>query len=303
MNQDGKNFLVALIAGLVAAFLMFSYSQERKAEVERELGDRVTVVVAKKNILELQTIEDDLLDMVEIPKIFVQPGAVNKPDLIIGQVAATPIQKGEQILFNKLLQPGADTGISLQVSPTKRALTIPVDETRGVAKLIRPGDRVDIIVAIDSGKGIQAKRDVITMLSDVAVLATGSNVVNNLPRVIEYDPNSKSVMQTNLVGDTKYTSITIEVSPKEAQDLVYILSTSPGNIFFTLRNPSDKSLVPRMPSSSAEGIAFSYGGIITGSANPGASAAPGVAAPGAPGMPSTAPAVTIPPQYRGSSGR
>jgi pilus assembly protein CpaB len=293
MNQEGKNLAVALIAGIFAALLMYSYSQEKKTEYDKEFGSKKIVVVAKKDIQELQTIEDELIELKEVPEVFAQPGVVTNTEAIIGQVASAPIKKGEQILFNKLLQPGAETGISLQVSPSKRAITIPVDETRGVAKLIRPGDRVDLIVALDSGKGMQARRDVITMLTDVPVLATGLNIVNNIPRVFEYDAASKSVTQIALTGDTKYNSITIEVSPKEAQDLVYILSTSPGNIFLSLRNPNDKSNIPRLPSSSGDAIAYGFG-ILT----PSGSSAPSNMSQG-----NTSP-VTIPPQFqKGSPGR
>jgi pilus assembly protein CpaB len=282
MNQDGKNFLVAIIAGLVAAFLMFSYSQEKKAELDKELGAKKIVLVAKKNIQEFQTIDDEMVEAIEIPAQFIQPGAANSPESVIGQISAAPIAKGEQILFNKLLQSGAETGISLQVSPSKRAVAIPVDDTRAVSKLIRPGDRVDIVVAIDVGKGLQAKREVVTLLSDVPVLATGLNVVGGIPRMLEYDAASKSLIQTNLTGDTKYSTITVEVNPKEAQDLIYILSTSPSNIFFTLRNPADKAPLGRLPSSSSEVLSVGFGAVT-----PNSGSTP----------------INIPPQYQGGSGR
>jgi pilus assembly protein CpaB len=176
------------------------------------------------------------------------------PDQVIGQVAANPIKKGEQLLANKLLNPGPDTGISFQVTPSKRALTIPIDEVRGVARLIRPGDRVDIIAAIDVGRGVNAKREVITMLTDVPILATGLNVRNNIPRTFELDPGNNNVTQVNLSGDTRFSTVTIEVSPKEAQDLVYLLATSPGSIFFTVKHPHDRQTFQRLPASSAESI-------------------------------------------------
>lgn len=278
MNQDGKNLAVALIAGLVAAFMMYSYSQEKRAEFDKLNGVKKQVVVAKKDILELQTIDDELIEMIEIADTFAQPGVVGNPEQIIGQIASTPFKKGEQILFNKLLQPGAETGIALQVSPSKRAISLPVDEMRGVSKLIRPGDRVDLVVALDSGKGVQARRDVVTLLTDVPVIATGLSVVNNIPRVFEYDATSKSVTQIALTGDTKYNTITLEVSPKEAQDLVYILSTSPGNIFFSLRNPNDKVVPGRMPSSSSDGIIAGFG-IMPLNASPASGSGPQISIP------------------------
>ena len=68
-------------------------------------------------------------------------------------------------------------------------------------------------------------------------MATGVRVVNELPRLFEKVGKDQYIK--NLKGDTSFSNITIEVTPKEAQDLVYILSTSPGSLFLTLRHPSD----------------------------------------------------------------
>lgn len=253
-NNETRTLWLSVGAGLFAAFLLYSYSQEKKAEYDKSYGTMTNVIVAKKDIQELQTIDDDMVEITQKPSNYVEPGAVVDAESIIGHVAAAPIKKGEQVLANKLLQPGPETGISLQVSPTKRALALPIDEVRAVAKLIRPGDRVDIVVAVDSGKGISAKREVKTLLYDVPILATGVNVVNNIPRTFEVDSNSKSLLQTSLIGDTKYSSVTVEVNPREAQDLIYILSTSPGNIFLTLRNPNDKQVPPRLMTTTSESL-------------------------------------------------
>lgn len=254
MNNESRTLGLSLLAGLFAAFMLYSYSQEKKAEYDKIYGTKKTVVVAKVDIPEMQTIDETMLELVEQPADFIQPSAISDVELAVGQVSAAPVKKGEQILQTKLLQPGPDTGISLQVAPSKRAVTLPVDEIRGVAKLIRPGDRVDIFAAIDSGRGVNQRREVTVLMQDVVVLATGVNVVNNIPRIFEMDANSKNIIQTTLTGDTRYTSITIEATPKEAQDLIYIMATSPGNIYFTLRNPNDRAVVPKMANSNADSL-------------------------------------------------
>lgn len=253
-SNETRNLWLSIAAGVFATFLLYSYSQEKKAEYDKRFGSTKRVVVAKDDIAEMQTIYDTMVETKELPADFIQPDAITVPDEIIGNVAAVPIRKGQMVLKNNLLTPGPDTGIALQVAPSKRAVTIPVDEVRAVAKLIRPGDRVDIYAAIDSGKGVNQKREVFTMMSDAVVLATGVSVVNNIPRMFELDSSGKNLNQIALTGDTKYTTITIEATPKEAQDLFYILSTSPGNLFFALRNPSDRTLPPRMPSSTSDSI-------------------------------------------------
>jgi pilus assembly protein CpaB len=242
------------MAGIFAAFLMYSSVTERNKKVDTKFGTLGTVLIAKEDIGEMQTIYENMVDIESRPVTYIDPDAIKTPEEVAGTVAAIPIKKGQQIVRSKLLNPGPDTGIALQVAPTKRAVTIPIDEMRAVSKLIRPGDRVDIIAAVDVGKGVNQRREAQILMQDVVVLATGVSIVNNIPRVIELDSSGKNLTQITLTGDSKYSTITVEASPKEAQDLIYILSTSPGNIFFTLRNPNDRAVPPRLPSSTAESV-------------------------------------------------
>lgn len=254
MNNETRTLWISVGAGLFGMFLVYSFLQEQKAEIIKPYGGMMNVVVATEDIKEFVNVMDTMVEVQQKPQSFVEPGAVNNPEEIIGHIAAAPIKKGEQILFTKLLQPGPETGISLQIQPTKRAITIPVSEYSGVARLIRPGDRVDIIASVDIGKGVNMKREVATIMFDVPVLATGINVVNNVPRHFEMDPNGQKIQQINLSGDTKYASITVEVTPKEAQDLTYLMTTGGGNLYFTLKNPNDRAGLQRLPASSAESI-------------------------------------------------
>ena len=73
----------------------------------------------------------------KFPFHFIQPGAITDPEDVINTIAAAPIQEGEQILKTKLVHPGPFTGLASQIAPDKRAVTISIDEVRGVAKLLR----------------------------------------------------------------------------------------------------------------------------------------------------------------------
>lgn len=254
MGNETRTLWISVAAGLFGMFLVYSFLQEQKAALTKPYGGMVNVVVASEDIKEYVNVLDTMITVESKPQSFVEPEAVKNPEDIIGHVTAAPIKKGEQILFTKLLQPGPETGISLQIQPSKRAIAIPISEYSGVARLIRPGDRVDIIASVDIGKGPNMKREVATILTDVPVLATGINVVNNVPRHFEVDPSGSRIQQINLAGDTKYSSITVEVSPKEAQDLTYLMTTGGGNLYFTLKNPNDRVGIQRIPSSSAESI-------------------------------------------------
>lgn len=240
MNQNETRTLwISVLAALFAVFLLYSYTQEKSAELTRDFGTKRTVVIASEDIAEMQTINETMLEMVEKPEKFVEPNVVLNTEDAVGLVALAPIKKGEQVLQSKITKPGPLTGLALQVAPTKRAVSIPIDEIRGVAKLIKPGDRIDLIAAVDVGSGQKQRKEVKTILQDVSVLATGERVANELPRIFEDVGDGYNIQ--NLRGNTEYSNITIEVSPEEAQEVIYILATSPGSLFATLRHPSDRN--------------------------------------------------------------
>lgn len=254
MNQNQtKTLWISIGLGIFAMILIYSYSQEKKAEYDKKYGTSKRVLIASKDILEMQTIDETMIEYAEIPVDFIQPGAVTEPDLVINRVAATPFKKGEQLLNTKVLSLGANTGLSNQVAPGKRAISIPIDDARGVSKLVQPGDRIDILSSVEIGKGPNKELEVKTILQDVVVLATGLKITNNIPRVRERSEYSSEEYFRNLNGDTSFSTVTIEVDPPEAQSLVYIMTTAPGSLFFSLRNPNDR-LQNRIPTTSANSV-------------------------------------------------
>jgi pilus assembly protein CpaB len=242
-SSQTRTLWISIGLALLAMFMLYSWSQEQRAQMNHKFGSTKRVVVATQDIAEMETIDESKLEVVDQPVDFIQPDAIAERDVAVGQVAAVPIKRGEQLLQTKLLLPGPETGLSMEISPGKRALVIPIDETRGVARLLRPGDRIDIVAALDYGKGSDAKREVRTVLQDVVILATGLNIVNKIPRRFELDSNGKTVNRINLNAlspSTAYTTLTIEVKVEDVQMMVYLLATSPGGIFTTLRHPSDR---------------------------------------------------------------
>ena len=240
MNSNPtRTLFLSLGAGIFAMFLVYSYSQEKKAEYDKKYGTTKRVVVATTEIIEMQTIDDTMVEYKEVPVSFVQPGVVTDPEEAINTIAATTILKGEQILKTKLLAPGPITGLSSQIAPNKRAVTISVDDVRGVAKLLRPGDRVDVLASLTSGDTKNRKVEVKTIMQDIVILATGVNITNNLPRSPELE-NGNLIGFRNLNGDTSFRTVTLEVSPKQAQDLVFLQVASPGGIYLILRNGIDR---------------------------------------------------------------
>ena len=94
-----RNLWISLGAGVFATFMLYSYSQEKKSELEKQAGDKVRVVVAKEDIREMDSVYDNVLEVVEKNKSDVEPDYISNIPDVVGQVAAIPIKKGYSVTF------------------------------------------------------------------------------------------------------------------------------------------------------------------------------------------------------------
>lgn len=253
MNSRAMSLSV-LMAGIAVFFVMSSVSSIEE-QAKQKFGDEVTVLVARGDIKEMDTILDTMIEPKSVPKRFVEPAAIAfdtrvKEDStdyametkrVIGNVAIVPIKKGEQLSLSKIVEPNMRTGLSPQVTPGKRAMSITVDETSSVAKLIKPGDRVDVIAVMDfsAGAGSRDNKIAKTIMQDVVILAVGRNITNNIARRVEMDPGSGRPKVKSLTEYDGYSSVTLEVEPGQAQLLAAISVGSSNKLILTLRNNDD----------------------------------------------------------------
>jgi len=286
-NNETRTLWISVGAALFAVLLLYSYTQERTEALTKSYGVTQSIVVATKDINEMETIDESKLEVQTRPEKFADKHALKSPELAVGMVALAPIKAGEIILENKIMEPGPVTGLSLQVAPSKRAVTIPIDETRGVAKLLKPGDRIDLVAALEVGRGPTQRREVKTIMQDVIVLATGLKIVNELPRLFERVGREDFIK--NIRADTNFNTITVEASPQDAQNLIYILATSPGSLFLTLRHPNDRAKV-NIPTGGIESVLNRVDGATLSDSIRMPSSTPQVAVPApAPKRPAVAP--------------
>ncbi|MBC7691388.1 MAG: Flp pilus assembly protein CpaB [Methylotenera sp.] len=250
--MNNKALTLSLFIGAFAVFMVQSYVGSKEEEAKKKFGTEVLVVKAKRDIKEQETINETALELALIPKTFLEPASVSfeKTEAdketnrslksLSGTIALVAIRKGEQITYNKMTEPGIRTGLSPQVAPGRRAVSIPVNETSGVAKLVKPGDRVDLIAVLDMGGGKENKIAK-TIFQDVVVLAVGRNVTNNVARVVEMDGNREKVKP--LSEDFSFTSVTLEVEPAQAQTLALVMANGENAITLSLRNNDDTERV------------------------------------------------------------
>jgi pilus assembly protein CpaB len=239
MNR--RAFTLSLIIALISMFMVHSYMEGQKKIYIQRYGNSVTVVEAKEDIKAFDIISDRNVLAKSVPSAFKAPGSFSKVEEIQNTIALVPILKGEQITKPRVSHPDGSTGLARQVSKEKRAISLRVGDDQAVSKLIKPGDRVDILFRIDYAGGRKDLSKIKTILQDVLVLSTGLSITNNLPLVGVAERDRVKVR--NLSKFTNYNTVTVEVDPYQAQKLIFQMDVMGSKPYLTLRNNNDKTQV------------------------------------------------------------
>lgn len=237
--MNSRAFTLSLVIAGIAMFMVYSYIDGIESGFKEQYGSEVPVLVAKVDIKEMELIDDRKVTLMNVPQKFQMPGAIRSPEEVYNTIAAVPIKAGEQITKPRVTWPGDRTGLSRQVSLGKRAFSIQVSEQQAVSRLIKPGDRVDVLTLIDYAGGRKEMLKVKTVLQDVFVLATGKYVTKEIP-MVGYKVD-KEVKTMNLNTYTDFNTVTLELSPYEVQKLIFLISAGNG-IYLSLRNNDDKTI-------------------------------------------------------------
>jgi pilus assembly protein CpaB len=151
-------FGAVLIAGVgLAGFAVFQthqYISQMQAELQHARAnanttEMVNVFLSGRELRYGERLTHDDVLVAPFPVYAVPEGAytdVNMlfPDNAESRIVLRAMDPLETIISTKLTEPGKQAGITSHLSLGKRAFTIPVDQTTGVAGFLRPGDHVDV---------------------------------------------------------------------------------------------------------------------------------------------------------------
>lgn len=265
--MDNKRPLI--IAGtcfIVSILLIWGYTTVKRKEMTSGFGEEVDVVVAAAapagydHIPEYMILRPEMLKTVRVFKKFRQPQTVSTPEEVIGKAAYVPIYINEQITLTKLVHSDGKPVLDRQVERKMRAVTIQIAPHTGVGRLIRPGNRVDILGIVNYDQNGSTQFEAKTMFQNVLVLATGKNVQNSIPTRVNREALSaieekfeqskrKDLYNTTIDPtttsrpDDNYATITVQLSTEDAEKMLFLQHTiGDSKIFFTLRNSADMTV-------------------------------------------------------------
>src|SRR4030043_1063837 len=211
---------VAVIIALVTSLLVYGYIQ-KKGKVKEVAVETQPGVVAAVDLSWGTRITDEMLKKTNFLKGSLATGYFSDPALVVGRVLIYPVKVNEPVFESRLAPVEVKTGgVAAVITPKKRAFAVKVDKVIGVSGFIHPGNRVDILMTLATGRTFNPVTK--TILENILVLAVGSETKER--RGLEEKSSPTDV-------------ITLEVTPEEAEKLA--LAGTEGRLQLALRNFSD----------------------------------------------------------------
>jgi len=216
-------FMVAAGCGLVAMVGVQQMMSGKGKQVPR-----VKVLVARAEVDPGVKLTDDLVGFKEMPKDAVPEGAVTKPEEYDNRALKSRAFPGTVIQVAQLGEPG-QFGTSLDIPQGMRLVSVPVNSTMIHSGIMKPGDRVDLVLTYEvvkrgSGRHFLTK----TILQYVQVYALGDTRLGS--EAAESGGGAKDVKNISLL-----------LTQKQAELMQFALRL--GTIMPTLRSTLDTEAV------------------------------------------------------------
>lgn len=235
-----KLLIAAVIVGGFAMMLMILYGNEVQKQTEEITANPHEVVVASRYIPAGATLERDSITTRTVPGQFLpaNPLLASDIDIYLGQPVGQDIEPDAMIMTSDFATLEVARTLAGRIPSQERAMTIPVDAISGVAGLLRPGDRVDILGTFpvhgeddlipEAGGSDSIGYVTMSLLQNVTLLAVGQEI--------------SDIQARDQGGRGNYSNVTLSLTPDEAELLV--IAQTRGNLMLLLRNRDDLETIP-----------------------------------------------------------
>lgn len=225
--MSGKSgIIIPLVLAVIGVVLITHYVKTKEGELELS-AELVQVVVAKVDIPAYTKLDKTMVKTFAVPRKFLPSSAFHSLDDVDKRVTMVPILEGDHVLATMVSGRNQPVGLSLKIRKGYRAVSVGVDVVSGVAGLIRPGDKVDVLGTFPVQSGNSSKKQTFTVLRGLVVLAVGKNMGKDSMLEQAYQAESFQDMQERVEalrvqGKIDYESVetvTLLVEPMQAQKI------------------------------------------------------------------------------------
>lgn len=218
-NNNLMILVVAIVLGGIAAVLARNWLANHARSSQAHVGS--IVVAASPLVFGAKLTKDNTKEIPWSTAVLPAGAFATKDDLLEdGQrMAMASIAANEPILRSKITAPNQPASLSSMLDSGKRAVTVRVDDVRGVAGFIQPGDLVDVVLIRTEAesRSNESYSDVILQAAKVLAIDQITGERTDKPTVAK--------------------AVTLEVSPEDAQKI--LLASNIGRLSLILRQPAE----------------------------------------------------------------
>ncbi|MEA3306449.1 MAG: Flp pilus assembly protein CpaB [Elusimicrobiota bacterium] len=238
-----KGVLVPMILAIIAASIYWGILSSKKKSLARayEMG---RVLIAKYDLPARTVLKEDLVEIIQVPRKYMQQDGyeVRSPSdikLVVNLVTQVRVPKGNQITQSSLISLSPKAGLSVKVPPGYRGCVLPMGNE--VLKLIKPGDRIDVLVTFSAKMGGSSKGSNVTatILQNVLVLGVGGNLGQGMS---SNQAKSKAAQESEAQAFSEKGVLSLALNPQESQYLY--LSRKQGDVSIIVRGLGDVEIHP-----------------------------------------------------------
>ena len=240
MDKEGVLIPMRLAIAAAMFYMMVLTSKEKALSGSYEMGQ---VLISRFDIPERTILKEDMVEVLAIPRKFMEQDAfeVKTPSdikMVANLVTRIRIPKGNQISQAALIAMSPEAGLSVKVPPGYRGAVLGLDPE--LKALVKPGDRVDILVTFDAQMADNRKEKVTaTILQNVLVIAVGTNMGMGMTAKQFQDQGKK---EDKMAAFSEKAAVSLALNPNEAQYLA--LAVKQGETTVILRGLGDVEMHP-----------------------------------------------------------
>jgi pilus assembly protein CpaB len=240
--MERKGVLVPMVLAIGASmfYLMVLTSKEKALSSQYEIG---SVLVSRVDIPERTVIKEEMVEVMQVPRKFMEQDVFevktnSDVKLVSNLVTRIRIPKGNQMVQSALISMSPEAGLSVKIPPGYRGEVLGIEPE--LKAMLKPGDRVDVLVTFDALMGDNRKEKVTaTILQNVLVIAVGTNMGVGM-NAKQF--KQKADQEEKAAGMAEKAMISLALNPNEAQYLALAVKT--GDPTVIMRGLGDVEMHP-----------------------------------------------------------
>jgi pilus assembly protein CpaB len=241
--MNTKAIAAAIAAAILGVVMLGLYMQ--RFEDEASGGEPILVLTAVQDIPLGVALSVDMIVARELPTAYLEDRHITVADQerVLGVRVVGGVRAGESILWSDLATT-TDTSrdLSSLVRNGMRAITIQADQSATFGGLVRPGDRVDVLMTLTrpgapGSTAFEDERVTIALLQNLLVLAAGQDT---------------GALQRTARTPTQMNDVTLSTTVEQAQLLAF--SQQRGRLTLLLRHPDDIEVIEGLPETTTDDI-------------------------------------------------